>query len=180
MLKAGRLVQSRTSLPALRLPQAERLRQFVKFCLVGGSGVIVDMTLLHWLARWCGWNVSLSKVCSAEAAMLNNFLWNEVWTFRGAVGGRIKPGLASDRDQGCAGASPYPAYGRAGVARRLGRFHWICGAGIGLAVCFLHLFYRWLGCNLYAANFLAIVLVTLWNFWLNARFNWQSGRRTPQ
>ena len=134
------------------LARVPRLRQFVKFCLVGGSGVIVDMTLLHWLARWCGWNVSLSKICSAEAALLNNFLWNEVWTFRGAVGGRTK---------------------HAGVAQRLWRFHLICGAGIGLAVFFLHLFYRWLGCNLYAANLLAILLVTLWNFWLNARFNWR-------
>jgi hypothetical protein len=37
-----------------------RLRQFVKFCLVGGSGVVVDMTVLHFLAdsAWCGWNIS--------------------------------------------------------------------------------------------------------------------------
>ena len=33
------------------LAQASRLRQFVKFCLVGGSGVIVDMTILHFLPR---------------------------------------------------------------------------------------------------------------------------------
>ncbi len=158
------------------LAEAQRLRQFVKFCLVGGSGVIVDMTILHFLAKRCGWNVSLSKVCSAEAALLNNFLWNEVWTFRGAGGGRIKPGLASDRDQGSAGASPYLAHGRVGVTQRLWRFHAICGVGIGLAVCFLHLFYRWLGCNLYVANFLAILLVTLWNFGLNARFNWRVTR----
>ena len=137
------------------LAEAQRLRQFVKFCLVGGSGVVVDMTILHFLAKRCGWNVSLSKVCSAEAALLNNFLWNEVWTFRGAVGGRTK---------------------YAGVTQRLWRFHAICGVGIGLAVCFLHLFYRWLGCNLYVANFLAILLVTLWNFGLNARFNWRVTR----
>ncbi len=155
------------------LARVPRLRQFVKFCLVGGSGVVVDMTVLHLLARWCGWNVSLSKVCSAEAALLNNFLWNEVWTFRGVDGGGIKPGWVSDRGQGSAGASPARAHGRADVARRLGRFHAICGVGIGLAVFFLHLFYGWLGLNLYAANLLAILLVTLWNFWLNALFNWR-------
>ena len=143
----------------------------MKFCLVGGRGVLVDMTLLHWLAKGFGWNVNLSKVCSAEAALLNNFLWNEVWTFRDAGGGRTKPGWASDRDQGSAGASPCRAHGRAGVTQRLWRFDWICGVGIGLAVFFLHAFHRWLGFNLYAANLLAILRVTLWNFGLDAPFN---------
>lgn len=139
------------------LAQGARVRQFIKFCLVGGSGVIVDMAILHCLAHWCGWNDSLSKLCSAEAAMLNNFLWNEVWTFR----------VAANRCRGLLG-----------VLGRLWRFHAICGFGIGLAVFFLHLFYGWLGLNLYVANFLAILLVTLWNFGLNARFNWggKSGR----
>lgn len=85
--------------------------------------------------------------------MLNNFLWNELWTFRGFSGGSSTP---------------------LGVARRLVRFHAICGIGIGLAVFFLHLFHAWLGFNLYVANFLAIVLVTLWNFWMNALFNWRA------
>ena len=129
-----------------------RLRQFLRFCLVGGSGVIVDMTVLHWLAVGLGWNVSFSKVCAAEAALLNNFLWNEVWTFRGA-GGNVEI--------------------RRGAVHRLWRFHAICGAGIGLAVLGLHLFHTGLGLDLYLANLLAIGLVTLWNFGLNARWNWR-------
>ena len=107
--------------------------------------------------------------------MLNNFFWNEVWTFRSAGGGGVKPGSATVSNQGSAGASPYRANGRSGVAARLVRFHAICGAGIGLAVFLLYALYRWLGFSLYAANFLAIALVTLWNFGLNARFNWRVG-----
>jgi dolichol-phosphate mannosyltransferase len=133
-----------------------RLRQFIKFCLVGGSGVIVDMTVLHVLAVWLDWNVTISKVCSAEMAMLNNFFWNEVWTFQ--------------RPRG-------EARGYRSVRGRLWRFHAICGAGIGLAVLFLHLFHAWLGFNLYLANLLAIGLVTLWNFSLNATCTWRLKRR---
>ena len=59
------------------------------------------------------------------------------------------------------------------MTQRLWRFDRICGVGIGLAVFFLHAFYRWLGFNLYAANLLAILRVTLWNFELNAPFNWR-------
>jgi dolichol-phosphate mannosyltransferase len=53
-------------------------------------------------------------------------------------------------------------------------FNAICGIGIALAVCFLHLFHTWLGINLDVANFLAILLVTIWNFWMNALFNWRA------
>jgi len=135
------------------LARAPRLRQFAKFCVVGASGVVVDMAVLHGLTSWCGWNVSLSKLCSAETAMLNNFLWNEIWTFRQAAGEQRR---------------------FSSIARRLLRFHAICGAGIGLAVLLLHAGHGVLGINLYAANLLAILLVTLWNFWLNARFNWRA------
>jgi dolichol-phosphate mannosyltransferase len=131
-----------------------RIGQFIKFCLVGGSGVLVDMTVLYLLAdpTTLAWNLTAAKVCSAEVALLNNFLWNEVWTFR----------YAAKRAKG-------------GWMRRLVGFHAICGVGIGLAVLFLHLFHTGLGLNVYLANLLAILLVTLWNFSINAAFNWRVG-----
>jgi dolichol-phosphate mannosyltransferase len=137
----------------LNLLRHPRFGQFIKFCLIGGSGVIVDMAVLHFLAdpKWLGWSVSLSKVCSAETAMLTNFAGNEVWTFRDTA----KPG------SGCSG---WP--------RRLVVFNAICGVGIVFAVLLLDLFHFGMHLNLYLANFLAIMLVTLWNFWMNAKFNW--------
>jgi dolichol-phosphate mannosyltransferase len=137
-----------------RLIKHPRFSQFIKFCLVGGSGVIVDMLLLHFLAdsKWLGWNVSLSKVCSAETAILSNFIGNEVWTFHAPDSNTVK-------------------YGR--IFRFL-KFNGICGIGICFAVLLLNLFYHWLDFNLYVSNFFAILLVTLWNFWMNAKFNWMS------
>jgi dolichol-phosphate mannosyltransferase len=136
-----------------------RVGQFLRFCVVGASGLLVDMAVLHLLAGQLSWNVSLSKLCSAELAMLSNFLLNELWTFQGLV------------DAGSR---------RWGRLRRLLKFQAICGAGIGFAVLLLNLFYRRFHLNLYLANFLAIVLVTLWNFWMNALFNWSIRKeRTP-
>ena len=102
-----------------KLDSGLRLGQFFKFCFVGGSGVIVDMVVLYLLAdsRMLGWNVIVGKICAAEVVMLNNFFWNESWTFR----------TSAKRTQG-------------GLGRRLAGFHAICGIGIGLAVFFLHLF----------------------------------------
>jgi dolichol-phosphate mannosyltransferase len=135
-----------------------RLEQFSKFCLVGGSGVVVDMTLLHFLAHpeWGSLNVMLAKTLAAETALLNNFLWNEFWTFR-----RFGQGQAPS-----------------GRLHRLVRFHAICGFGIFAAVLLLHLFHIRLAINLYIANGLVILLVTLWNFWMNAAFNWRCSKHT--
>lgn len=149
----GTAVAGSGEAPLTSRRRPSRFDQFIKFCLIGGSGVIVDMAVLHFLAdpKWLGWNVSLSKVFSAETAMLTNFLGNEIWTFRDAT---------------------QPGSGRAGWLRRLLVFNAICGIGIVFAVLLLDLFYYRCHLNLYVANFLAILLVTLWNFWMNAKFNW--------
>lgn len=131
--------------------------QYVKFCLVGGSGLFVDMVLLHLLAspRWVGLDLSLSKVIAAEVAMLNNFFWNEVWTFR-------------VRNAGAGTGSSWWA--------RLAKFNLICTTGIGLSVLLLQFQVRRLGVHVAPANFIAIVLVSLWNFVLVQRFGWGTGK----
>jgi len=144
--------EKQVSLPRILV---ERLTQFLKFCIVGGTGVFVDMAFLYLLAdpSQLGLDVTLSKLCAAQAAMINNFIWNELWTFR------CEEGATQSRD---------------GVLCRLLLFNGFCAIGIGLAVFLLHVFHTWLGWNLYLSNLLAIVLVTLWNFEMNARFNWKT------
>jgi hypothetical protein len=58
--------------------------QYVKFCIVGGSGLVVDMVVLYLAgsSECLGLDQTLSKVIAAEVAMVNNFLWNDTWTFR--------------------------------------------------------------------------------------------------
>lgn len=136
------------------LLRSRRLFQFVKFCTVGGSGVVVDMTLFCLLAdpRFLALNVTFSKILAAEAAMISNFTLNELWTFR-------QSGSENNR----LGA----------LLRRFLLFNAICGIGIGLAVLLLNLFYSGLKWNLYLSNLLAIIMVTFWNFGMNTRFNWR-------
>ena len=133
------------------------LRRYVQFCVVGGSGVGVDMAVLWLLASpaMLGWDLSVSKALAAEVAIVNNFLWNDGWTFRGLGGGG----------------------GWRARLRRFVKFNVICTAGIGLSVLLLQAQVRWLHWNVYVSNFLAIVLVSLWNFVLNARFGWRADWR---
>lgn len=135
-----------------------RALQFIRFCFVGGLGTIVDTGVLFLFAnpKMLALNITLSKLCAAEMALINNFVWNEVWTFRQA---RQPNGL-----RGC--------------ARRLLLFNAICGVGIFIAVLLLHLFHTYLGWNLYLSNLLSVVIVTIWNFAMNTRHNWQMGQST--
>jgi len=134
-----------------------RVVQFVKFCIVGGTGVLVDMAVLFLLGdpKTLALNITLSKVLAAEAAMLNNFMWNEIWTFK-----RVSE-----------------SYRHGGWAFRLLKFNAICGIGIGLAVILLHSFHVGFGLNLYLSNLVAIVLVTCWNFGMNVGFNWNHNKK---
>lgn len=138
------------------------LIKYAQFCLVGGSGVLVDMGVLWLLASpaTLGWNITASKLVAAEVALLSNFVWNDLWTFR--------------------------ALARAGVRARLWRllkFNLICLAGIGLSVGLLNFQVHRLGMNLYVANLVAIVAASVWNFGLNLRFGWSgdgSGKRESE
>ena len=132
------------------------LRRYVKFCFVGVSGMGIDMGIIYLLASpsTLGWNLSVSKMIAAEMGLINNFIWNDLWTFRG---------LAANQRR-------WPQR----LARFL-KFNLICTAGIGLSVLLLNVQVYWLHVNLYLANFISIVLVSIWNFLMNLRFGWKQG-----
>src|SRR5919108_1146891 len=58
-------------------------------------------------------------------------------------------------------------------ARLPKQHNFICVAGIALSVLLLNAQVYWLGMNVYQANFIAIVLVSVWNFFLNLKFGWK-------
>jgi dolichol-phosphate mannosyltransferase len=127
--------------------------RFLRFAAVGLSGVFVDMGLLYLLSdpTTLGWGLTRSKVIAAEAAIINNFFWNDLWTFgdRSAHQRGLKQRL-----------------------RRFGSFQLICLAGVALNTLLLNLQFNLLGMNRYVANAVAIAVVTGWNFWLNSRLSW--------
>lgn len=57
------------------------MQRFVRFGLVGLSGVLVDMTILYLLHTTLGLPLTRSKLVAAEIAIVNNFVWNDACTF---------------------------------------------------------------------------------------------------
>jgi putative flippase GtrA len=139
---------------ANKFAASSTLRRYFQFGLVGGSGVVIDTAILFLLAdpRALHLNLSLSKTVAAETAIINNFAWNDLWTFR-------------DLSAAQAGA-------RARLRRFL-EFNLICLAGIVLNVLLLNLGVRLAHIDLYLANLIVILMISVWNFALNLRFAWR-------
>jgi dolichol-phosphate mannosyltransferase len=129
-------------------------RRFFRFLLVGLSGLLVDMAVLFVLSdpRSLHFGLTRSKVVAAELAIVNNFLWNDAWTFRDLVG--RQRGLRLK-------------------LRRFVKFNLICGAGLLLNVALLNVQFNWLHVNRYLANLIGIGVVTLWNYWFNLKLSWR-------
>ncbi len=56
--------------------------RFIKFSVVGGSGVIVNAGLLWVFTEVIGLDYRISSIVAIFAAIANNFLWNYLWTWR--------------------------------------------------------------------------------------------------
>jgi dolichol-phosphate mannosyltransferase len=144
-------LRSRGRITKLREKLHLPVKRFLSYGLVGLSGVFVDMSIFYLLGV-IGWGLTSSKIISAEVAVLNNFLWNDIWTFRD---------LAQQQS------------GRRKLIKRFVKFNLICLLGIGLNLIILNLLYNYFGVNKYIANLIAIAIVTIWNFWFNLKLSWR-------
>jgi putative flippase GtrA len=56
--------------------------RFVKFGMVGGSGVVVNVGLLHAFTAFAKMDYRIASIVAIECAVINNFLWNYFWTWK--------------------------------------------------------------------------------------------------
>jgi len=128
--------------------------RFIRFGLVGLSGVFVDMTVLYLLSdpTTLHWPLTRSKIIAGELAIINNFFWNDRWTF-----GDIASQQREWRQR----------------SKRFLKFNLICLAGLVLNVLVLNLIFNFVLPNRYVANLIAIAVATIWNFWVNLKLSWR-------
>jgi dolichol-phosphate mannosyltransferase len=131
-----------------------RESRFVRFCLVGLSGVVVDMGLLYLLSdpRTLGWGLTRSKLCAAQAAIITNFLLNDAWTFADLV--------TSNKS-------------KTQKLHRFVKFQIICTIGLVINATILNILFNYAHMNRYLANMIAITVTTLWNYQINRLLGWR-------
>ena len=59
-----------------------KLEEFIKFAVVGGSGVVVNMGLLFLLTRLLSVRLEIASPIAIEVSILTNFTLNNLWTFK--------------------------------------------------------------------------------------------------
>lgn len=127
--------------------------RFLRYCAVGLTGIAVNEGALALLTGAGGLFYLYSSVLAVEAAIISNFLLNELWTFR-------------DRARLFSGA-----------AERLKRFlsfNLICAAGGVVNVAVLWLLTGVGGLHFLIGNLVGIGAATLWNYGLNSAVTWKA------
>ena len=115
------------------------IRRWLKFNAVGGAGLVVQLGVLWLLERVAGVQYLVATVLAVEAAVLHNFVWHQLWTWRG------RP--------------------KQSVWRRLARFH-VANGAVSLVANFVltALFVGVLHMRLIPANLLSVGIAGLLNF----------------
>ncbi|MEM1238335.1 MAG: glycosyltransferase [Cyanobacteria bacterium P01_H01_bin.26] len=152
----GHLVRLRSRGRIARIRQKFPIGRFLRFGLVGLSGVFVDMVVLYLLSDpgTLAWGLTRSKIIAGEVAIFNNFLWNDAWTFADVA--RSQQGMTAR-------------------LKRFLKFNVVCLSGLVLNVLLLNLIFNVVFGQQYryAANLIAIAVVTAWNFWMNLKLSWR-------
>jgi dolichol-phosphate mannosyltransferase len=60
--------------------------QLVKFCVVGGTGYVVNLAVYTLLVAVFDVHYIPAAICSFLVAVTNNYTWNRLWTFRAQRG----------------------------------------------------------------------------------------------
>ena len=149
------LIKLRACSKASKPKQTFPTDRFLRYGLVGLSGVLIDTAILYLLSTQLGWGMTRSKIAAAEVAIISNFFLNDAWTFADL----------SRRQKGWSARF-----------KRLLKFNTICSIGLVLGVLILNILYNLVFAqNLkYVSNLISIALVALWNFWIALKLNWRT------
>jgi dolichol-phosphate mannosyltransferase len=141
---------------AAKIVKEFEVSRFLKFCLVGASGVLVNMFFFWLFYKKLGIFSLFSSFLAIQIAVLNNFLWNDKWTWRE----KRKPGIEQ-------------------FFIRLGKFALssnLTSASANLLGVWI--FLNLLGWNYLVSNLLGIGLGVILNFLANHYWTYFSGDKT--
>ncbi|MDB5083204.1 MAG: hypothetical protein JWN30_90 [Bacilli bacterium] len=119
----------------------ENNRSLLLFCIVGGSGTVLNLLIFYLLHARLGMQEIVASLIAAVIAMTSNFLLNDSVTWRGDKRGT--------------------------TASRYLRFVAVSSVGIGINLIVLYLLDRFAGINATLANAIGIAIATIWNYALN-------------
>jgi len=119
------------------------IQQFIKFCVVGGSGVFIDFGITYLCKEWLRLNKYLANSLGFLCASTSNYVLNRIWTFHNE---------------------------NPDIAGQYLRFLGIAAVGLVINNLTIYLLHERWKLNFYLAKLFAIGVVTFWNFFMNYFF----------
>jgi dolichol-phosphate mannosyltransferase len=122
-------------------------KDFIKYSVVGSSGVLINLGGYVFLTRYMGMAEEIAPLISIEVSLISNFLFNNFWTFK-----KRNP-------------SPFLS--------RLMQFHLVAGfTGIINYTAFFIMF-KALMINDILANLIGIAVAAILNYLINSNWTWK-------
>ncbi len=119
------------------------LLKFVKFCMVGFSGIFVDFGFTYFFKEVVKLQKYVANAIGFTVAATTNYMLNRVWTFQSQ--------------------NPH-------IVQEFTRFFIIALIGLAINSAIIWLMNGRFKVNFYLSKLVATVIVTLWNFMINAYF----------
>jgi len=116
------------------------IQKFIKFCVVGFSGMLIDFGVTWLLKEKVKVNKYIANSTGFILAATSNYIWNRFWTFH------------SENSH---------------IATEYFSFILISLVGLAINNLIIYIFSDRMKFNFYLAKLLAIGVVTLWNFIMN-------------
>jgi dolichol-phosphate mannosyltransferase len=137
------------NIPKIRLRQSSA---FIKFCVVGASGVFVNTGIFALLTRILGMKLEFASPIAIVFAILSNFILNDIWTFKFR---RIQSSFL----------------------QRLMQFYAVCGVAAIVNYSSLLLLVRTFNIWDIGANLIGIMVGTIFNYSMNSLWTWKNAQR---
>ena len=133
------------NIPKLGFRNAE---DFIKYSVVGFSGVLVNLGLYTILTRYFSFSEVIAPLISIEIALLSNFLLNNFWTFRKREISRS-------------------------IYKRFLQFHIVSGGGACLNYFTFLFAFAFLGLHDILSNLIGIAVAAILNYLINSNWTWR-------
>lgn len=120
--------------------------KFIKFGIVGFSGMILDFLITYLLKEKLKANKYLANSIGFIIAATNNYIWNRIWTFK-----------SQNND----------------ISIEYINFIMISIIGLGINNLCIYILNGKLKLNFYISKIIAIAITTIWNFSINYIFTFR-------
>lgn len=123
---------------------------FLRYCLVGGLGTVLDVGMVFLLVRFFNIHPVLAAFFGFWIAVINNFFLNKIWTFQDTSRNYRKQGI---------------------------KFLIVSLGGLALTLGWMAIFYEVFSIHYLVAKMLTSGIVLVWNFFANKYWTFRAEQR---